>query len=113
LTIWKEAMDIAENTYRIVEKLPSQERYGLANQITRCATSVASNIAEGSGRDSDKDFNRFLNMAMGSSFEIETQMSIIKRVYPDIEVETIIQQIKRNQNYIYRFKKTLVRSISQ
>jgi len=66
LIVWQKAMDLVAEIYRLVEKLPKEEIYGLGRQMRRCATSIPSNIAEGQGRNSSKDFIRFLGIAKGS-----------------------------------------------
>lgn len=73
-------MDLAIQTYRFSATLPKNEQYGLCLQMTRAAVSIPSNIAEGSSRSSDKDNNRFVEIALGSSFELETQLLIAKAV---------------------------------
>ena len=79
LNTWKLSMDMVDNVYAFVLSLPSDERYGLRSQMTRCAVSVPSNIAEGSAKRSNKDFIRFLGMALGSAYELETQLLICER----------------------------------
>ena len=79
LQIWKDAMDLAQAIYEITEALPKMETYGLISQMTRAAVSVPSNIAEGSGR-SDKDFSHFLTIALGSLFELNTQIMLSERI---------------------------------
>lgn len=76
LRIWQNGFTIAINAFRLVESFPKTERYGLASQITRAAVSIPSNIAEGSGRSSERDYARFLQIALGSSFELETHILI-------------------------------------
>jgi four helix bundle protein len=70
LGIWKDSFAIVKDVYDLCIKLPSEEKYGLKSQIQRCATSIPSNIAEGSGRTSDKEFLHFLNIAISSSYRI-------------------------------------------
>jgi four helix bundle protein len=77
LTIWQESMAIVKKVYSLAELLPKEEKYGLRSQITRSSVSIASNIAEGCSRSSQIDFKRFLQIALGSSFELETQLIII------------------------------------
>jgi len=79
LQIWKDAMDLAQAIYEITEALPKTETYGLISQMTRAAVSVPSNIAEGSGR-SDKDFSHFLTIALGSMYELSTQIMLSERI---------------------------------
>lgn len=67
-------MDIAILVYRFTALFPKEEKFGLISQIQRCAVSIASNIAEGSGRVSKKEFQHFISISMGSCFELETQM---------------------------------------
>jgi four helix bundle protein len=76
LLVWQEAMNLVVGVYRATERLPTTERFGLCQQLRRAAISIPSNIAEGSGRHSDKDFIRFLNIANGSLLEVETQLLI-------------------------------------
>ena len=79
LDIWTDSVDLADNIYTITENFPRQEVYGLAAQMQRAAVSIPSNIAEGSGKCSDKDFGRFLGISLGSLFELETQVEIAYR----------------------------------
>lgn len=80
LKVWQKSVDLAEAVYRIVSSFPKEEKYGLTSQITRSAISIASNIAEGSARESDKEFIRFLYIARGSSAELKTQFIVAQRV---------------------------------
>ena len=74
LIVWKRAMELAKAAYVLTGKLPRNEDYSLTDQIRRAAISVPSNIAEGYGRTSQRDYARFLAMARGSSYELETQV---------------------------------------
>lgn len=74
LMVWQKAMELAAFVYELTNRFPKEEKYGLTSQIQRCAVSIPSNIAEGSGRASNKDFQRFIAISMGSSFELETQV---------------------------------------
>lgn len=67
-------MEVAKNTYLLTKTFPSDERYGLVSQMNRSSVSIPSNIAEGCGRKSAKEFYHFLNIALGSAFELETQL---------------------------------------
>ena len=80
LKVWQKSMDLAVDIYKATSSFPSDEKYGLVTQIKRCSVSIPSNIAEGSGRGSDKEFNHFLNISQGSAFELETQLIISNRV---------------------------------
>jgi four helix bundle protein len=79
LEVWNKAIGFADLVYAITRSFPSEERFGLTNQMRRAAVSVASNIAEGSSRSSKSDFARFIEIATGSVFEVVTQALISKR----------------------------------
>lgn len=76
LDVWKLSIDFVTDIYKITSSFPKEEQFGLTNQIRRAAVSVPSNIAEGAGRNSDKEFLRFLYISMGSIQEIYTQLLI-------------------------------------
>ena len=80
LIIWQKGMDLVEQVYRLSREMPADERYGLTSQMLRASVSIPANIAEGSGRGSDKQLKQFFNYALGSSFELETELLIIERV---------------------------------
>ncbi|MBS0210244.1 MAG: four helix bundle protein [Planctomycetes bacterium] len=73
-------MDLVELVYRVTRDFPSDERFGLTMQMRRAAVSIPSNIAEGHGRYSSRDFARFLQIAIGSLSELETQVLIASRL---------------------------------
>ena len=74
LQIWKKSMKLSKDIYNSLDDLPGNEKFGLSSQIKRSVVSIPSNIAEGSSRSSNKDFNRFLQISLGSAFELETQL---------------------------------------
>ncbi|MCK4342431.1 MAG: four helix bundle protein [Phycisphaerae bacterium] len=76
LMVWQKSMALVTEVYRLTRTFPKEEMYGLTSQMRRCAVSVPSNIAEGYGRNSTHDYVRFLRMAMGSLYELQTQMEI-------------------------------------
>ena len=80
LRVWKQAMQLALEVYRQTQGFPKQELYGLTNQLRRASVSVASNIAEGKGRSSDKELILFLHHARGSLLEVETQLLISREL---------------------------------
>ena len=80
LRIWQKGMDIAVNCFKLTEEFPKEEKFGLNIQITRAGVSIPSNIAEGSSRSSEKDYARFIEISMGSSYELETQLLIAQRL---------------------------------
>ena len=78
LEVWKISKDLAVRIYKLTENFPANEQYGISSQLQRAAVSVPSNIAEGSGRGTKKDFIHFLNQARGSLYEIITQLELSK-----------------------------------
>lgn len=78
LTVWQKAVDFAGHVYSETESFPTDERFGLTNQLRRAACSIASNIAEGSARQ-DADFARFIGYAAGSLYEVVTQLFIARK----------------------------------
>ncbi|MGZ3853742.1 MAG: four helix bundle protein [Flavisolibacter sp.] len=80
LLVWQKGFGLAVNSFKLTSAFPKEERFSLANQITRSAVSIPSNIAEGSSRTSEKDYHRFLEVSLGSAFELETQLLIADAV---------------------------------
>jgi len=80
LKIWEQGIELVKQIYVLVEQLPSTEKFGLKSQITRAAVSIPSNIAEGCSRNSEVEFKRFLEIVMGSLFEVHTQLIIIQEL---------------------------------
>ena len=93
LQVWQAAMDLAEDIYRITKTFPKEETYGLTVQLRRAAVSVPSNIAEGKGRSTQKELAQFLCHSRGSLFEIETQITLARRLgYIDVAQMDAIRQ---------------------
>ena len=109
LKIWQKAMDIAVEVYEISALLPNDEKFNLIHQIKKCAVSVPSNIAEGSGRNHNKEFIQFLGIANGSTFELITQLILAKRLKLSNEelIQPIINQLVEVSNMNFAFQKTL------
>ena len=80
LKVWQRGVDLVETTYRLSERFPAEERYGLTAQVRRAAISIPSNIAEGWGRSTRRDYNHFLRTARSSLLEVETQLIIAHRL---------------------------------
>ncbi|QQV04097.1 MULTISPECIES: four helix bundle protein [Chryseobacterium] len=110
LNIWNLSIEIANDTYVLTDAFPKNEEFGLKSQLRRCSVSVASNIAEGSSRSSNKDFNRFLEISLGSLYELQTQIIISsKRNYFEInKLEIIENKITELQRMISGFQKNLM-----
>jgi len=109
LQIWKEGMEVTKQVYLLLAKFPPSEKFGLISQISRCAVSVPSNIAEGSSRSSSKEFAHFLSIALGSLFELETQLLLSAElaIVSFADVEPIIANLIQLQKKISVFRKTL------
>ena len=80
LKVWQKGVEIAVTSYKLVDTFPTSEKYSLSQQITRAAVSIPSNIAEGSSRRSEKEYARFLEISLGSCFELETQYLIAQKL---------------------------------
>ena len=80
LIVWQKAMDLTIEVYSLVKLLPREENYCLSDQMRRAAVSIPANIAEGQGRDTDKEYNRFISIARGSLWELLTQIEICERL---------------------------------
>ena len=96
LQVWRVSMDLVIEIYKITDKFPKSEVYGLTNQIRRSSISIPSNIAEGSGRKNTKEYIYFLYISKGSLSELETQLEISKRLgyLNETESELIHQKLK-------------------
>lgn len=79
LDVWQKSVEFADRVYAVTKSFPSDERFGLTSQMRRAAVSISSNIAEGSGRSSDKDFAHFLEIAYGSLMEVVSQSQVAVR----------------------------------
>jgi len=110
LKIWQKGFQIAVNSYKITASFPAQEKYGLATQINKAAVSIPSNIAEGSSRSSTKDYNRFIEISLGSAFELVTQLLIAKEVkYGDeLLIETTLKLLNEEEKMLMAFSNTLL-----
>jgi four helix bundle protein len=80
LKVWKMSIELSKLIFETTRTFPSEHKFGLSNQLFRCAVSIPSNIAEGCGRKSDKELKQFVSISLGSSFELETQIIIAKEV---------------------------------
>ena len=108
LQIWKDAMDLAQEVYEATATIPTKETYGIVSQMTRAAVSIPSNIAEGSGR-SEKDLAHFLSIALGSLYELNTQIMLSARIgYMDNKQSVALQnKADKLQMMIAGFKRRL------
>ena len=100
LKIWQEGIKVVLSVYKITSQFPDEEKFGLTSQIRRCSISISSNIAEGYGRNSDAEMNRFLNIARGSSYELETQLIISAEL--GFMEEKVLQELSEQLDIIQR-----------
>ena len=87
LIVWQKSMELVKEIYLITKQLPKEELFCLTSQLRRAVISIPSNIAEGKKRRTRNDFLQFLRFSSGSAAELETQLIIVKEIYPDIMVE--------------------------
>jgi len=108
LVIWKEGMEIVKDVYALLTVFPPNEKFGLSSQISRAAVSIPSNIAEGC-RGSDKELIQFLNIALGSSFELETQLEISydQKFIEIVKYQSVILKLNTLQKKINAFRSTI------
>ena len=107
LEVWQSSVLFVKKIYSITGSFPKEEKFGLVPQINRCAVSIPSNIAEGCSRTSQKDFSRFLQISLGSAFELETQIEIAKEIgFVDVVLHLeIISELNIIQKRIQSLKK--------
>lgn len=112
LTIWKRSFELVNTVYEHTLQLPENERFGLISQVRRCAVSIPSNIAEGCSRTSNKEIARFLEIALGSSFELETQLLIAtkRKMLEGKQVELTMDELNQIQKMISAFRSHILRS---
>ena len=109
LNIWVNAMSLVKDVYLLTSNFPKEEKFGLISQINRCSISIPSNIAEGSSRSSNKEFSHFIKIALGSLFELETQiiLSSYFKMINDPDSIIILDKITTLQKMINGFLTTL------
>jgi len=100
LIVWQKSMSLAREIYHLTKSFPKEEIYGLTSQIRRCAVSIPSNIAEGKGRGSDKEFVRFLQISLGSLYELNTQLELSYDL-------SYVKSIEKNFNLSFEIEKML------
>jgi len=109
LNVWQEAKNFAVFVCKVTMKFPKTEMYGITSQINRAVVSISSNIAEGAGRNSNKDFSRFIHIALGSSFELETQLMIAYELsfIEEQSFQILIEKLNKIQKMLVNFNKHL------
>lgn len=107
LKVWEKSVELCALIYKITASFPSEEKFGLTNQVRRASVSIASNIAEGAGRNSPKEFRQFLAIATGSCYETETQLIIAEKLNYVNETEKAFLLITEIQKMIFAFSNKL------
>ena len=111
LEVWKKSMRLAKRIYQITQRFPSEERFGLTNQLRRAAVSVPSNLAEGHARFGPGEFSRFLSITMGSVAELETQILLSNDLgYINSEIK---QELMNELDAVGRMLRGLAKSIER
>ena len=107
--VWKDAINLSTEIYKITEKFPLDERRGLCSQMQRASVSIASNIAEGASRSSKSEFKRFLEISLGSSFELESQLIISNNIgYLDESVtDNLVMSVQNIEKQLSGFINSL------
>ena len=111
LEVWKKSMDLVVDVYKLMKQLPESEKYGLISQIKRSSISIPSNIAEGAGRASTKEFIRFLDIATGSLSELETQLLLLDKLGFCSPEENLNEEIQTIGKMLYGLKLSLKKKL--
>ena len=114
LKIWQKSIELTKLVYKVIASLPSDEKYGLISQIKRSSVSIASNISDGAGRDSNKEFKHFLSIANGSAYELQTQLILTTELnfISKEKIQPLLDLIVEIQKMNYSFQKSLGTKIS-
>lgn len=109
LKVWQKGKKFVKDIYILTRKFPKEELFVLTSQMRRAAISIPSNIAEGSGRGTDKDFARFIDIATGSSFELESQIYVAcdLEYFSEDELDVYLDKVQEIQRMLFHFKKHL------
>ncbi|MDT7833394.1 four helix bundle protein [Flavobacteriaceae bacterium S356] len=109
LKMWQKSIKLTKAVYTLISDVSPDEKYGLKSQIKRSAVSIPSNIAEGAGRNSQKEFQHFLSIANGSSYELQTQLILLVELnlVDKNKVQPVIELCIEIQKMNYSFQKTL------
>ncbi|MUP46330.1 four helix bundle protein [Gramella sp. BOM4] len=112
LEIWKYSREFCKEIYEVTQAFPETEKFGLVMQLRRGCVSIPSNIAEGASRKSNKDFDRFLEIALGSCFEVETQLLISNDldVIDDFDLKKLQSKISSIIKMISKFRSNITQS---
>lgn len=109
LIVWQRSIDLIDEVYRLIRAFPKSETYGLSSQLQRAAVSVAANIAEGSGRDSTKEFIHHLAFSLGSLAEVETYLIVSVRL--EYAVRSAVAKLESRCDEIGKMIRSLQKSL--
>jgi four helix bundle protein len=109
LKIWQQSMELVTAIYKVTSKFPEEEKYGLTSQLRRSSVSIPSNISEGFGRNSQGDFKRFVNISMGSLFELQTQIEVARNLefLSEEQSNTLYEDSREIERMMSSFIRTL------
>ncbi|MEY3563833.1 MAG: hypothetical protein RJA23_3 [Bacteroidota bacterium] len=109
LKVWQKAVELAVLVYEVTKSFPTEEKFGITSQMRRSSVSTSSNIAEGSARNSSKAFCNCLDISLGESFELETQLIIAFRtgILPEEKFSLLSREIAELQKMVIGFKNTV------
>jgi len=111
LNVWTDSMKLAKDIYRITAKFPKEEKFGLVSQMNRASVSIPSNIAEGASRRTKKHFASFIDISLGSAFELETQLILSEsfNMGSKEEFDTILPEIHSLQRQINALRSSILK----
>jgi four helix bundle protein len=112
LKVWERAQHFVVEVYKLTSGFPKSEQYGLTSQIQRAAVSIVANIAEGCGRGSDADFARFLQMAVGSAFEVDALLIVAHELnyLDDVSYHAVVPELAEVKRILNAFLQTVRRA---
>ena len=115
LEVWKVAMDLAAECYKVTKTFPKDELFGMTSQIRRAAASIPANIAEGQGRDHTKEFLNFLSIARGSHMEVQTHLLLAQRVglLNEADLQSLLTLCERISQMISRLRQALEKKVNR
>lgn len=114
LKVWNLSMVLVVKIYQELTIIPTDQRFGLTSQIKRCTVSIPSNIAEGAGRNGDREFYHFLNSAYASSYELQTQVILLQRLnfISQNSSDSILSDLLEIQKMIFVFKENIKKKLN-
>lgn len=110
-TMWQLSQEVAKDVYLLTDKFDSDEKFGITSQLRRAVVSISSNIAEGCSRSSERDFGRFLEISIGSAFEVESILTLCAKLgkVEDQEIQVIIEKLTVVEKQINTLRSKLLK----